>query len=75
MTREVMEEGGSLPEVTSALAQHPFVAEKIFGQAKRFQLESLKGIYRHLLEMDEGAKTGIMTLDLALETFIVELTR
>ena len=69
------EEGGSLPEVTSALGQHPFVAEKIFGQAKRFQLESLKGIYRHLLEMDEGAKTGVMTLDLALETFIVELTR
>jgi len=72
--REVMEEGGNLPEVTSALGQHPFVAEKVFNQAKRFSLGSLQGIYRHLLVMDESAKTGVMTLDLSLETFIVELT-
>lgn len=73
--REVMDEGGNLPEVTSALGQHPFVAEKIFNQAKRFNLQTLKSIYRHMLVMDESAKTGIMTLDLALETFVVELTR
>ncbi|PKN95157.1 MAG: DNA polymerase III subunit delta [Chloroflexi bacterium HGW-Chloroflexi-6] len=72
--REVMEDGGNLPEVTSALGQHPFVAEKVFNQAKRFSLGSLQGIYRHLLIMDESAKTGVMTLDLSLETFIVELT-
>lgn len=73
--REVMDEGGNLPEVTSALGQHPFVAEKIFGQAKRFSMQSLRGIYRHLLVMDESAKTGVMNLDLSLETFVVELTQ
>lgn len=73
--REVMDEGGNLPEVTAALGQHPFVAEKIFGQARRFSMDSLRGIYRHLLVMDESAKTGAMTLDLSLETFVVELTR
>ena len=73
--REVMDEGGNLPEVTAALGQHPFVAEKIFGQARRFSMDSLRGIYRHLLVMDESAKTGVMTLDLSLETFVVELTR
>jgi DNA polymerase III subunit delta len=75
MARDVIEEGGGLREVTAALGQHPFVAEKVFGQARRFEMESLRGIYRHLLVMDESAKTGIMSLDLALETFVVELTR
>lgn len=75
MAREVMDEGGNLSEVTSALGQHPFVAEKVFNQAKRFSMKSLRGIYRHLLDMDEAAKTGVMTLDLSLETFVVELTR
>jgi DNA polymerase III subunit delta len=74
MARDVIEEGGGLPEVTAALGQHPFVAEKVFGQARRFEMESLRGIYRHLLVMDESAKTGVMALDLALETFVVELT-
>jgi DNA polymerase-3 subunit delta len=75
MARDVIEEGGGLREVTAALGQHPFVAEKVFGQARRFEMDSLRGIYRHLLVMDESAKTGVMSLDLALETFVVELTR
>jgi DNA polymerase III subunit delta len=75
IARDVIEEGGGLREVTAALGQHPFVAEKVFGQARRFEMESLRGIYRHLLVMDESAKTGVMSLDLALETFVVELTR
>jgi DNA polymerase III subunit delta len=75
VARDVIEEGGGLREVTAALGQHPFVAEKVFSQARRFEMESLRGIYRHLLVMDESAKTGVMSLDLALETFVVELTR
>jgi DNA polymerase III subunit delta len=75
MARDAIEEGGGLREVTAALGQHPFVAEKVFGQARRFEMDSLRGIYRHLLVMDESAKTGVMSLDLALETFVVELTR
>ncbi len=75
VAREVLDEGGSLPDVTAALGQHPFVAEKVFGQARRFSLPSLKSIYHHLLVMDEAAKTGAMNLDLSLETFVVELTR
>lgn len=75
MARDVMDEGGGLREVTAALGQHPFVAEKVFGQARHFSSESLRVIYRHMLVMDESAKTGVMSLDLALETFVVELTR
>jgi DNA polymerase III subunit delta len=75
MARDVLDEGGNLPEVTAALGQHPFVAEKVFKQAQRFSMQSLRAIYHHLLVMDEAAKTGQMNLDLSLEAFVVELTR
>jgi hypothetical protein len=38
-------------------------------------MESLASIYRRLLAMDEAAKTGVMPLDVALDTLIVELTQ
>ena len=61
-------------EVARALGVHPFVAEKTTGQARSFTLPVLEKIYHRLLEIDEGAKTGQATLDLALDTFVVELT-
>ncbi|MCK7519352.1 MAG: hypothetical protein MZV64_17310 [Ignavibacteriales bacterium] len=52
---------------------HPFVAEKTTQQAGRFSVESLEFVYRKLLGIDEGVKTGQVTLDLALDTLVVEL--
>ncbi len=75
IAREVMDEGGALPEAAAALGTHPFVAEKAWNQARKFTMETLTSIYHRLLAMDEAAKTGMMPLDLALDTFIVELTR
>lgn len=75
IAREVMDEGGTLNEAAAALGTHPFVAEKAWNQARKFSMEMLTAIYRRLLAMDEAAKTGLMPLDLALDTFIVELTR
>jgi hypothetical protein len=37
-------------------------------------MESLESIYRKLLRIDEGVKTSQITLDLALDTLVVELT-
>jgi DNA polymerase-3 subunit delta len=75
IAREVMDEGGTLPEATAALGTHPFVAEKAWNQARKFSMESLTAIYHRLLAMDEASKTGGMPLDAALDMFIVELTR
>jgi DNA polymerase-3 subunit delta len=72
--RDVIDEGGALPDVTEALGMHPFVAEKAYKQARAFSMEALEAIYHRLLAMDEAAKTGVMPLDLALDTLIVELT-
>ncbi len=73
IAREVIDEGGALPDVIEALGIHPFPAEKAFKQARAFSMETLSAIYHRLLAMDEAAKTGLMPLDLALDTLIVEL--
>ena len=74
LAREVLDRRGGVNEVAAALGVHPFVAEKVTGQARRFSLTSLEKIYHKLLEIDEAAKTGQVTLDLAMEMLVVELT-
>jgi len=73
--REILDGRGNKDDVARALGVHPFVAEKTTGQAARFSIESLESIYRKLLKIDEGVKTSQVTLDLALDTLVVELTR
>ena len=58
----------------SSIGRSQFVAGKVFSQAKRFSLPALEKIYHKLLEIDEAAKTSQVTLDLAMETLVVELT-
>jgi DNA polymerase-3 subunit delta len=71
--REILDGRGNQNDVARALGVHPFVAEKAAQQAARFSMESLESIYRKLLRIDEGVKTSQVTLDLALDTLVVEL--
>ncbi|HSO10935.1 MAG TPA: DNA polymerase III subunit delta [Anaerolineales bacterium] len=71
--REILDGRGNKDDVARALGVHPFVAEKTTVQAGRFSVESLEYVYRKLLAIDEGVKTGRVTLDLALDTLVVEL--
>ena len=73
--REILDGRGNKDDVARALGVHPFVAEKTTQQAARFSIESLESIYRRLLNIDEGVKTSQVTLDLAMDTLVVELTR
>src|SRR5215211_5482795 len=73
--REILDGRGNQNDVARALGVHPFVAEKTTQQAARFSIESLETIYRKLLTIDEGVKTSQITLDLAMDTLVVELTR
>ena len=73
--REILDARGNQNDVARALGVHPFVAEKTTQQAARFSMESLESIYRKLLRIDEGVKTSQLTLDLAMDTLVVELTR
>jgi DNA polymerase III delta subunit len=49
------------------------VAEKTTQQAAHFSIEALEAIYHRLLKIDEGVKTGQITLELAMDTLVVEL--
>ncbi|HMU94405.1 MAG TPA: DNA polymerase III subunit delta [Anaerolineales bacterium] len=73
--REILDGRGNKDDVARALGVHPFVAEKTTGQAARFTMESLESIYHRLLGIDERVKTSQITLDLALDTLVVELAR
>jgi len=72
--RELLDENASVQEIQKNLGLHEFVAQKVTNQAKRFSMPVLEAIYHKLLEIDEGVKTSQVTLDLALDTLIVELT-
>jgi len=72
--REILDGRGNKDDVARALGVHPFVAEKTTGQAAHFSIESLEAIYHRLLKIDEGVKTGQVTLELAMDTLVVELT-
>lgn len=72
--REILDGRGNKDDVARALGIHPYVAEKTTGQAKRFSLDALESIYHRLLGIDEGVKTSQITLDLALDTLVMELT-
>ncbi len=71
--REILDGRGTKDDVARALGVHPFVAEKATQQAARFSIESLESIYRKLLRIDEEVKTGQSTLELAMDTLVVEL--
>jgi DNA polymerase-3 subunit delta len=71
--REILDGRGNKDDVARALGVHPYVAEKTTGQAGRFSMASLENIYHRLLNIDEQVKTSQVTLDLALDTLIVEL--
>jgi DNA polymerase-3 subunit delta len=71
--REILDGRGNQNDVARALGVHPFVAEKAAQQAARFSMESLEHIYHWLLNIDEGVKTSQITLDLALDTLVMEL--
>ena len=73
--REILDGRGNQNDVARVLGVHPFVAEKTTQQATRFSIESLESIYRELLRIDEGVKTSKVTLDLAMDTLVVKLTR
>ncbi len=73
LAREVIEQHGGEAEAAQAMGVHPFVAEKMVAQAKRFSLPTLEKIYHKLLEIDEAAKTGRVPLDVAMEMLVMEL--
>lgn len=74
LAREVIDQGGQKEEIQGKLRQHPYVAEKLLGQARNFTLPELERVYHRLVEMDEAVKTSQIPDRLALEMFVSGFT-
>lgn len=74
LAREVLEAGGKKDQVIAQLKVAPFVADKIMAQARRFETPALEGIYFKLAELDQAIKTGQISGEVGLETFVVAVT-
>ena len=72
--REIIDGGGSDRDVAAQLHIHPFIANKVFTQSGKFDLQALESIYQWLLEIDVGQKTGGMPGEIAVDLLITRLT-
>lgn len=73
--REILDEGGSEALVRTELHLFSKAAQNMTRQARRFSMEDLVTIFHRLVEIDEAAKTSQIPLEVALDTFIAELSR
>jgi len=73
--REIIDEGGSVQQIEKELKVLNFVARKLYMQAQRFNMRQLLDVYRRLLDIDKGIKTGGMPGQTAYELLIADLTR
>jgi DNA polymerase-3 subunit delta len=72
-TREVLDKGGRDVDVARELKIAPFVARKLVPQAHHFTQKNLEDIYRHLVKLDEAAKSSQIETDLALDMLVMSL--
>ena len=75
MARDVMDSGGGQNELVERAHLHAFVAKKAMAQCRQFTTEELLALYKELDRMDEDSKTGNVTLEVAMETLIADLSR
>lgn len=61
-------------QVARSLKVHPFVAEKIVGQARLFRRGDLERIYQRLVEADREIKMGRREGEVVLELLVVDVT-
>jgi DNA polymerase III subunit delta len=72
--KELADEGQKPPAIAKSLKMHSFVVGKIYQQARGFSLSQLEQIYRHLLDIDVGVKTGRNDMTTALNLLVAGLT-
>lgn len=65
-----------LPPAAAAkeLGVHEYVLSKIAAQAGNFTIEGLETLYKELAEIDHRIKSGGIEVEIALNTFVAEVT-
>jgi len=63
----------SSAQAAQKLKMHPFVAQKTWSQADRFQQDELKNIYQRLLAIEKRFKSSSWSAQLLFDLFVVGL--
>ncbi|MCA9959123.1 MAG: DNA polymerase III subunit delta [Chloroflexota bacterium] len=72
--KELADAGERPPAIAKTLKMHSFVVGKIHQQTRGFSITQLEQIYRHLLDIDVGVKTGRNDMTTALNVLVASLT-
>jgi DNA polymerase-3 subunit delta len=80
--KSCLDKGMPVPVITKKIGAHPYVVKTTAGQARNFDLPTLKRIYETLLRIDSDIKGGRIRIStennselrLAIEKFIVEMS-
>lgn len=72
--KELAETGKRPLAISQELKLHNFVVGKLYQQGQGFSLAQLEQIYRHLLDIDVGVKTGRHDMVTALNLLVAALT-
>lgn len=72
--KELADEGLRPPAISKQLRLHSFVVGKLYQQCQGFGMSQLEHIYKHLLEIDVGVKTGRNDMTTALNLLVAGLT-
>jgi DNA polymerase-3 subunit delta len=75
LTKEYLAAGGSRDrnEIARVIGAHPFAAEKLSQQSRRFTIAQLEQIYRAIHDYDVKIKTGRIEPEVALDLLIAGL--
>ncbi|MCD6356581.1 MAG: DNA polymerase III subunit delta [Anaerolineaceae bacterium] len=75
LTKETLAAGAGEREVMSACdTKFTFLAKKLIGQSRRFNMKELEKIYRDLDRIDEFSKIGRSSLEVTLEALIAGIS-
>jgi DNA polymerase-3 subunit delta len=72
--RWMMDHGSNEQEIIARLKLHPFVAQKVRGQARQFTPNQLRTAYQMLSDSDLAIKRGLLEGDVALDLLVAQLT-
>ncbi len=72
--KELADDGLRPPAISQEIKQHSFVVGKLYAQAQGYSLPQLEQIYKHLLDIDIGVKTGRHDMNTALDLLVAALT-
>ncbi len=77
MTRDYLDNGGGAKgaAIAKAVGVHPFVANKLAVQARRFQTQQLDAVLKRLQRYDQDMKTGRIEPRLALDLLATSLAQ